>query len=115
MQKSQCFFLSGSHNCMTYTITGDSKLGPDAENFLRRLSFFGKNLTKFVSNWAITQDLNIVEQLKIGVRYFDFRIASRKERDDKLYFVHGLYGDEVTDGLKSIANFLEQHPGEVHV
>lgn len=62
--------------------------------------------------WSLTQSLNFTEQLKAGVRYFDFRVASRKQ-SDKIYFIHGLYGMTVEDGVNEIMSFLRNHKKEV--
>lgn len=45
-------------------------------------------------------------------RYFDLRVSTRKV-DESLFYVHGLYGDEVSDSLNVINKFLENCSEEV--
>lgn len=58
-------FLLGSHDSMTYGINRRSKIAPDAEPVVRRLY---KVLPCVVRRWAITQNLNALQQLNNGVR-----------------------------------------------
>lgn len=44
-------------------------------------------------------------------RYFDLRVAVN-DADQKQYFVHGLYCEEVVEPFKEFLNFLEEHPRE---
>lgn len=44
-------------------------------------------------------------------RFFDLRVAWN-ERDQRIYYVHGLYCEEITQSLGDIMNFLQEHPGE---
>lgn len=60
------FFLSlGSHDSMSYGINRRAKVAPDAEPVVRRLY---KVLPCVVRRWAITQNLNALEQLNNGIR-----------------------------------------------
>lgn len=97
---------------MTYGITKDSEVAPDAEPILQQLKFLGPILTVFMERWSKTQGSTVTEQLVQGIRYFDLRIAT-KEKEDNFYFVHGLYGGEVSGILGEIKTFLETHPFEV--
>lgn len=45
-------------------------------------------------------------------RYLDLRISTKKE-DSNLYFVHGLYGDEISTHLQTINDFLSEFPEEI--
>lgn len=97
---------------MSYKITSNSELAPDAEPLLQRLKFLGPLLTFFMSKWSKTQTYSAVDQLKSGVRYFDLRLAT-KRGCDKIYFVHGLYSCCVDEVLNEINDFLNEHPKEV--
>lgn len=96
---------------MTFSINGSSKLAPDAEPIFQKLRWLGPCLTHLMSRWSITQSLDTTQQLNMGIRYFDLRIATRD--DDEIYFVHGLYADNVRGPLDEIKSFLETHPREV--
>ncbi|PKK30556.1 hypothetical protein A306_00000087 [Columba livia] len=67
-----------------------------------------------MKKWSVTQNLTFKEQLEGGIRYFDLRVSSKPgEIGQEIYFIHGLFGIKVWDGLKEINTFLEQHPKEV--
>ena len=58
-----------------------------------------------------------VEQLQMGIRYFDLRVCQTRDRTlharSPFTFTHGLLGGLVRDGLEEINAFLHQHPKEV--
>jgi hypothetical protein len=62
----------------------------------------------------VTQNLTFREQLEAGIRYFDLRVSSKPgDADQEIYFIHGLFGIKVWDGLMEIDAFLTQHPQEI--
>ncbi|XP_048866415.1 PI-PLC X domain-containing protein 2-like [Brienomyrus brachyistius] len=62
----------------------------------------------------MTQNLSFREQLEAGIRYFDLRVSSKPgEPGYEVYFIHGLFGHRVWDGLSDIERFLGEHPKEV--
>ncbi|KPP75409.1 PI-PLC X domain-containing protein 3-like [Scleropages formosus] len=64
--------------------------------------------------WSMTQNLTFREQLEGGIRYFDLRVSSKPgEPGYEVYFIHGLFGLKVRDGLGDIDAFLSEHPKEV--
>lgn len=65
-----------------------------------------------MSRWAKTQDYDITDQLKSGIRYIDLRVAT-KEGTNELYFVHALYACEISNELQKIRIFIDSHPKEV--
>uniref|UniRef100_A0A2H1WST6 SFRICE_017682 n=1 Tax=Spodoptera frugiperda TaxID=7108 RepID=A0A2H1WST6_SPOFR len=101
--------IPGSHDSMTYSITRSSTVAPDAEPILNRLYPIFRGT---ILRWTITQASDTWQQLLIGIRYFDLRLAT-KAGDDKFYFTHGLYGDEISLALGQIRKFVDSHPGEV--
>ena len=57
-----------------------------------------------------------IEQLGIGVRFFDFRVSFEKEgknSDYTLYLSHGLRGEKLDDVLADIRDFAENNPREI--
>lgn len=92
---------------MTYGINSKSHVGPDAEPSTRRLNWV---FPWFVRRWAKTQRATTLEQLDMGIRYFDLRVG---EEDNKLYYTHGLFAMEVFEPLYEIKLFLLKHPQEV--
>lgn len=103
--------LLGSHNSATYTITRKSKIAPDAEPIILALKFLGPILRSIVARWSKTQEDTIGNQLKKGIRYFDFRLAKKNE---DFYNVHGLYGAKLDETLAQISDFIDGNPGEVN-
>lgn len=67
---SNGFFLiilnKGSHDSMSYGINRLAKVAPDAEPVVSRLY---KVMPCVVRRWAITQQLNALQQLQNGIRY----------------------------------------------
>lgn len=69
---------------------------------------------KLMKKWSVTQNLTFREQLDAGIRYFDLRVSSKPgDADQEIYFIHGLFGIKVWDGLMEIDSFLTQHPREI--
>ncbi|XP_023937235.1 PI-PLC X domain-containing protein 3 isoform X1 [Bicyclus anynana] len=101
--------IPGSHDSMTYGITRNSSLAPDAEPVLKRLYplFQGTIL-----RWTITQAIDALQQLLIGIRYLDLRLAT-KTGADQFFFTHGMYAGEISQPLNQVKEFVEQHPHEV--
>lgn len=99
---------------MTSSITRRSTLAPDAETFLRYLQFLGPLMRTVMARWARTQELNMTQQLRSGIRYFDLRLATRSNANSP-YFVHGLYGCNVMEPFKELKEFVDKHPKEVNV
>ncbi|XP_030255566.1 PI-PLC X domain-containing protein 1-like isoform X2 [Sparus aurata] len=82
--------IPGSHDSMSYDLDINSCIiEPD---LLRRFSKI-YCARKTVRRWALTQEETITKQLDAGVRYFDLRIARKRNETDptRLYFYHGLY------------------------
>ncbi|XP_036935164.1 PI-PLC X domain-containing protein 2 isoform X2 [Acanthopagrus latus] len=69
---------------------------------------------KVMVKWSMTQNLTFKEQLDAGIRYFDLRVSSKPgEAGNEIYFIHGLFGHKVQDGLLEINSFLSRHRKEI--
>lgn len=108
--------VPGSHDSGAFWLDEDMGLAPDRPKFVanisQKLGLLDSTIKSYVKKWAMTQSLNIAEQLSAGVRYFDFRIAYRKESDE-FRVVHSLYGSEVEGILEEIKLFLRENSKEV--
>ncbi|KAH6927573.1 hypothetical protein HPB50_005690 [Hyalomma asiaticum] len=107
--------IPGSHDSCSYTISPQAEIAPDNEYYgnklLKLLGPIGKQI---MYSWSVTQNITTKEQLQAGIRYFDIRIAVRKDpKDDNLYLVHGLFGAVVDNFLVEVKEFLESHKKEV--
>lgn len=90
-------------------------VGTDQKAVVKHLvSVFRLLAKKVMKKWSMTQNLNFREQLEGGIRYFDLRVSSKPgDPDHEVYFIHGLFGLRVRDGLNDINNFLNFHLKEI--
>lgn len=57
--------IPGSHDTMSYGIKSKAAIAPDAEPIVATLNKF---VPCIVKRWAVTQRLDIIDQLKCGIR-----------------------------------------------
>jgi hypothetical protein len=95
--------LPGSHDSGAYEFL-DKKKSADG----RTPPLIGG---KIIKPWAKTQNLNLENQLNVGIRAFDLRVSFEKDGD--FYLSHGLRANKLRDELKVIDNFLKHNPGEL--
>lgn len=62
--------------------------------------------------WSKCQNLGPREQLELGIRYFDVRVAGLPG-NDQTFVTHGFFGEEITELLDEVNDFLILHPKEV--
>ncbi|XP_026160483.1 PI-PLC X domain-containing protein 1 isoform X2 [Mastacembelus armatus] len=108
--------IPGSHDAMSYCLDINSPLVRSESNFLRLLDGLFYCFTRpIIFKWATTQDKSIEEQLSMGIRYFDLRIAHKpNDSSNDLYFTHVIYTHlTVLETLLSVNTWLESHPKEV--
>lgn len=104
---------TGSHDSFSYWVDEKSPVGPDQTAAIKRLARISL-VKKLMKKWSVTQNLTFREQLEAGIRYFDLRVSSKPgDADQEIYFIHGLFGIKVWDGLMEIDSFLTQHPQEI--
>lgn len=104
---------AGSHDSFSYWVDEKSPVGPDQTAAIKRLARISL-VKKLMKKWSVTQNLTFREQLEAGIRYFDLRVSSKPgDADQEIYFIHGLFGIKVWDGLMEIDSFLTQHPQEI--
>lgn len=118
--------LPGSHDSLTYdlslTVSSDG-LDEHAKisKWLRKLSIIRPNdIEEFIRLQAMTQKLNIVQQLDNGLRFIDLRISlENTDIGNKIpgwYSIHCLQSNhEVNVYLKLIRNWMDMHPKEIIV
>ncbi|KAF6726887.1 PI-PLC X domain-containing protein 1 [Oryzias melastigma] len=108
--------IPGSHDAMSYCLDITSPLVRSESDSFRLLDTLFYCFTRpIIFKWATTQDKTIEEQLSMGIRYFDLRIA-HKPHDSScdLYFTHVIYTHlTVLETLRSVAAWLKLHPKEV--
>ncbi|XP_060090511.1 PI-PLC X domain-containing protein 2 [Heteronotia binoei] len=105
--------IPGSHDSFSYWVDDKSPVGPDQATAIIRLAKIPL-VKKIMKKWSVTQNLTFKEQLEGGIRYFDLRVSSKPgEAGQEIYFIHGLFGIKVCDGLMEMNTFLTHHPTEV--
>uniref|UniRef100_A0A4W4EJT7 Phosphatidylinositol-specific phospholipase C X domain-containing protein n=2 Tax=Electrophorus electricus TaxID=8005 RepID=A0A4W4EJT7_ELEEL len=107
--------VPGSHDSFSFWMDEQAPVAPDQKPAVRRLATVFRLLArKVMKKWSVTQNLTFREQLEGGIRYFDLRVSSRPGEDShEVYFIHGLFGHKVRDGLADIDAFLDSHHKEV--
>ncbi|CAL8255597.1 unnamed protein product [Merluccius merluccius] len=108
--------IPGSHDAMSYSLDLDSPLVPSQPPLNRLLDGLCGCITRpMILRWGTTQHKNIVDQLSMGIRYFDLRIAHKPhDSSHYLYFTHVIYTYlTVLETLVSVVSWLESHPKEV--
>ncbi|XP_030289772.1 PI-PLC X domain-containing protein 1 [Sparus aurata] len=108
--------IPGSHDAMSYCLDINSPLVRSESDCFRLLDGLFYCFTRpAIFRWSTTQDKSIEEQLSMGIRYFDLRVA-RKPNDSSgdLYFTHVIYTHlTVLETLSSVAAWLDSHQKEV--
>lgn len=110
--------IPGSHDTMSYCLDINSPLVRSESDFFRLLDGLFYCFTRpTIFKWATTQDKTIEEQLSMGIRYFDLRIAHKQhDSSSDLYFTHVIYTHlTVLETLLSVATWLNSHPKEIVV
>ncbi|KAJ8347847.1 hypothetical protein SKAU_G00264360 [Synaphobranchus kaupii] len=107
--------VPGSHDSFSFWVDEKAPVGPDQKAVVKHLATaFRLVAKKVMKKWSMTQNLTFSEQLEGGIRYFDLRVSSKpSEPGREVYFIHGLFGHKVRDGLHEINTFLNGHPKEV--
>ncbi|TRY89610.1 hypothetical protein DNTS_017785 [Danionella cerebrum] len=107
--------VPGSHDSFSFWVDEQAPVGPDQKAYVKYLATVFRFLAKKVMRkWSMTQNLTFKEQLEGGIRYFDLRVSSKPgEPGHEIYFIHGLFGHKVRDGLNDINGFLNTHKKEV--
>lgn len=116
--------IPGTHDAGTWPFNGKSYISKsgDQPELLQMLNNFkelgGNQIKQIFANWSRTQDSSIISQLNKGVRYFDIRLEEKKEnlgslKDKSLYFVHGMYGNNIDASLAQIKKFIGNNKREI--
>jgi len=116
--------IPGSHDSFTALSDPNGPIGPrenkkdpliEALNKLHK--WFPSDKTpaskKIIYNWVVTQSLTLSDQLKAGVRYFDFRVATKPGDQKGTHLVHTLYSQSTRSAFLEIKTFLDIYLKEV--
>jgi hypothetical protein len=121
--------LPGTHDTMTYDLS--TTISDNANDISQTLAWILHELApilnileigEFVRTLAVTQGLNITQQLDAGIRFLDFRLtysakALHPSTDPyKWYCLHLLESNaKAIDYLRHVRSWLDDHPTEIIV
>jgi intracellular sulfur oxidation DsrE/DsrF family protein len=111
--------LPGTHDSGTYAFDKTKGASPDSDltetiqEKLDRGRLLGK-LNDFILRLVFErlcqcQDKTIQEQLELGIRYLDLRVARHKE-EGTFWTCHGVYCVNMTQVMQEINDFLTENP-----
>jgi len=105
--------LPGSHNSATWDLK--DQLGIDFEEEHPKLAHaLQRCCPSIMRPWAKCQTHSIIQQLQLGIRYFDLRIAINRENE--FHLLHGLVATEtLPQVLENVKRFVTNHPFEIVV
>uniref|UniRef100_T1JBT7 Phosphatidylinositol-specific phospholipase C X domain-containing protein n=1 Tax=Strigamia maritima TaxID=126957 RepID=T1JBT7_STRMM len=76
------------------------------------LIIFGSIMKRLIYQWWVTQDATFTQQLNLGIRYFDMRLAPNPDTQH-IHLLHGLYAMPLIEALEEILLFLNSHMREI--
>ncbi|MDP2193128.1 MAG: phosphatidylinositol-specific phospholipase C domain-containing protein [Alphaproteobacteria bacterium] len=111
-KKLRELFIPGTHDTATSSISSESDVNPKCSigQKLAPLRIFGVH--GFITRWSKAQDLNITEQLDVGVRYLDLRLAYHPKHKT-FWTEHCLFSQPFEEVLLEIKGFLKKNRKEI--
>ncbi|XP_062330239.1 PI-PLC X domain-containing protein 1-like [Osmerus eperlanus] len=106
--------IPGSHDTMCYDLDQTSPV-MEPDTLVKLDQLLPSVVRPIIYRWATTQESGVTEQLNLGVRFFDLRIAHKPDdSSNTLYFAHGLFTHSTVESvLSEIHSWLENHSKEV--
>uniref|UniRef100_A0A0N5AVE4 PLCXc domain-containing protein n=1 Tax=Syphacia muris TaxID=451379 RepID=A0A0N5AVE4_9BILA len=105
--------IPGSHDSCADVLFAEYPVANDATSTIHRFGRmpFGRQV---IRRWALTQRLNVYDQLQSGIRYFDMRVSVPDCPFVKgMRVLHALYGRTLEHILREMQDFLNTHPKEI--
>jgi len=104
----QNLVIPGSHDSGSYNIKCWSQVSPDSPS--KWIALVGC----IVAPSSICQRYDIIGQLNIGIRFFDFRVCNRSDcNHNEQWLTHSVYSVKVSKALKDFRKWLNDHPNEI--
>eukprot|EP00116_Pleurobrachia_bachei_P001778 sb/3462040/ len=100
--------IPGSHDSGSYCIDAESK----RTDALPNIPCMNPIIDYVGALWSKTQDISIVDQLNLGIRYIDLRVYLDGD-DDTFYLVHGFEAMPLFTELNNIAAFIKEQQSEI--
>lgn len=104
--------IPGSHDSGAYKLFTELGIAidrPELNTFW--INHFSFITFPIINRYSQTQNQNVFEQLKSGIRYLDLRI-SLNPLDDEFYITHNFYGPPLLIILFQIRRFIKNYPSE---
>lgn len=108
--------LVGTHDSAAFQFSGDYMPNSLVKGLSMRFLEFIRNfacVNEILTDWTLTQNMNIYNQLKLGIRVFDLRLAVTVT--DKLVLAHSFACLRVTDFFEQVKKFLDENTEEIVV
>ena len=103
--------LPGTHDAGTYDIHLFSPMNPHRhDKALKWIKISKYTLPWIAKNYSKTQNVNLVEQFKLGIRVFDLRVAKYR---GEYRFTHGMLGGVVLNDITDLIKYSQQHSKEI--
>ena len=62
--------IPGSHDSLTYSLVKTGSAGPDQPSWIQKLTkMFPKISSHILYRWSVTQELDVIQQLDLGIRF----------------------------------------------
>ena len=100
--------IPGTHNSASYSVSSNGTLVEKL--WISRLAL-SLGFSDYFSSWARNHDAGLLAQLNAGYRCLDLRITVLP--NGGFYWWHGISGEGIDAGLKDIADFARENPGEI--
>ncbi|KRY79802.1 PI-PLC X domain-containing protein 3 [Trichinella pseudospiralis] len=107
-------FIPGSHQSFSDLLNKKLPIAIDVPKVLRFVDSPWTRRT--IERWGRCQELNVTDQLRLGIRYFDVRVAflpGECEQSLDIFLLHGLYGRPIKEVLNEMYTFIIDHPEEI--
>lgn len=106
--------LPGTHDSAAYSIDFSNPLGQSSILFkiVNIAAQIFSCIAKIITDWTLTQDKSIREQLDIGVRQLDLRV-SLCQKTNQFFLLHSFTCIPLEKALIDISDFLNTNEGEV--
>lgn len=111
--------LPGTHDSGAYKVDFSHPMSANKKiskvsKFVSKIPLIGPLVGSFISDWTITQESNIYNQLRQGIRVLDLRV-SVDPSDNKFYISHTFCCDSLENVMTQIKKFMDEHPEEILV
>jgi hypothetical protein len=99
-------FIPGSHNSGMYTVENDRLYTS------QKIAIVPNFLKKGITSLSINQNLNIAEQLSIGIKYFTFKLC---KINNEIFVTHTFVGPKFEICIRDICDYISINQGTIYI